>query len=300
MKVARRRVIISLIAIAGTVATAVALAVCLHGTSAPLLQPGGRVAQEELNLMVVAVVLSVVVVVPTFVLLIAFAVRYRVRDDAQARPYSPNLKNNRFVEIAWWIVPSVLICILSVVGWTSSHELDPYAPLTSNVKPLTVQVIALDWKWLFIYPDEGVASVNSLVIPTNTPVHFVLTSDAPMNSLWIPQLSGQIYAMPGMQTQLNIEASSTGTYSGLSANLSGDGFSGMRFQTKAVTDDAFQRWVHTAQQSPHSLDSTTYAQLRKPSQDVTPVDYRLADATIFKSVISRYMGMGATSSGKTP
>ncbi len=264
-----------------------ALATYLSTLDVAVLNPKGPIGVEEQHLILIAAALSLVVVLPVIGLLIAFAVRYR-EGNTKSR-YAPNLRNSRKVEAVWWVLPSVLIGVLSVITWTSSHELDPYAPLKSGNAAIKVQVVAMDWKWLFVYPDQGIASVNALVIPVDTPVHFLLTADGPMNTLWIPQLSGQIYAMPGMQTQLNIQASEEGTYSGLSANLSGKGFSGMRFKTTVVSNAAFQTWIGATRASPEVLDRSSYAQLQAPSIDVPPAYFRLADQEIFPFIIDQYM-----------
>ncbi len=143
--------------------------------------------------------------------------------------------HNVGIELVWWAIPFAIVIALSGITWTSSHDLDPYKPIISATPPITIEVVALDWKWLFIYPQQGIATVNMVEFPAQTPINFVITADAPMNSLWIPQLAGQIYAMPGMSTQLHLESFSVGTYDGSSANLSGAGFSGMKFKAHAVS-----------------------------------------------------------------
>ena len=182
--------------------------------------------------MIFAALLSLVVVIPVFAMTIYIVWRYR--ESNQKAKYSPDWDHNSKVETIWWLIPTLLIVVLSVVTWNSSHSLDPFKPIKSSVKPLRVQVIALQWKWLFIYPEQGVASTNILELPVDRPINFEVTADAPMNSFWIPQLGGQIYAMAGMSTQLHLMASEAGTYAGASANLSGKGFAKMKFDTKAV------------------------------------------------------------------
>ena len=188
------RGVVIFVAITGVLALA---AWYIHRTNIPVLEPRGTIAAHEKHLMLITVLLAGIVVLPVFGMLFAFAWRYR-EGNARKAKYSPELAGNRAAETVWWLIPSIIILILSVVAWNSSHALDPYEPIASNVKPLNVEVVAMDWKWLFIYPDQRVASVNSLEIPVNTPVNFTITADAPMNSFWIPQLGGQIYAMPGM------------------------------------------------------------------------------------------------------
>ena len=176
-----------------------------------------------------------------------------------------------------------------MITWDSSHALDPYRPLSSNVKPLTIQVVALDWKWLFIYPKQDIATVNYVQFPANTPITFDVTSDAPMNSFWIPQLGGQIYAMPGMATELHLEASQNGSFDGSSANISGKGFSGMTFTAKATSSADFNAWVKTVQQAPQNLDAAAYVALAKPSENVPRAYYANADLTLYNQIIMQYM-----------
>jgi cytochrome o ubiquinol oxidase subunit II len=265
--------------------------VYLRGVSIPVLQPRGDVAAKERQLMIFALLLSVIIIVPVFALTFMIVWRYRVSNKKQAT-YRPNVDGGRVLEATWWLIPSVLILILSVLTWRSSHELDPYQPLRSGVKPLTVQVVALDWKWLFIYPEQRVASVNLVQFPAGTPVNFQITSDAPMNSFWIPQLGGQVYAMSGMQTQLHLMANKNGDYRGSSANISGKGFAGMNFTARASSQADFNTWVTAAQHSPHILDQSSYETLAKPSQANPRTTYALADKTLYNDIIMKYMMPG--------
>ena len=282
----RRAVTVGLVT--AVIGTTVALAAAyLHGRSIPVLDPRGPIAGQERDLILIAAALSLFVVIPVFVLAIALAIKYR--EGNPDSKYSPTLTNSPRLEAAWWIFPSALIGILAVFGWSSAHTLDPFQPLTSGTKPLTVEVVAMDWKWLFIYPDQHIACVNEMVIAENTPINLVLTSDAPMNSFWIPQLSGQIYAMSGMQTQLHLEASSSGTFNGTSANLSGVGFSGMTFQVKSMSSIDFQQWAANAYRSPRTLDRAQYAELARPTTNDPVSCYSNADPTLFTSIIAGYM-----------
>src|SRR5665213_829593 len=218
--------------LAAVIVAGFALALYLHGRDIPILDPKGPVALGERSVIYLTLALCAIVVIPVFVMLFTFAWKYRA-DNPKARVYhEPDWDHyNTAAEIIWWLVPGVIVVILSVVAWQSSHALDPYKPLIGSGAPITVEVVALDWKWLFIYPEEGIATVNMLEIPENSPIHFEITADAPMNSFWIPSLGGQIMAMPGMTTQLNLLASSIGTFNGVSANISGAGFAGMAFKT---------------------------------------------------------------------
>jgi cytochrome o ubiquinol oxidase subunit 2 len=218
-----------------------------------------------------------------------FSFAWRYREGNKKAKYSPNLTGNRPAEALWWFIPSVLIVILSIVTWRATHELDPYKPLASNVPAINVQVVALDWKWLFIYPQQHIASVNLLEFPVGTPLNFEITSDAPMNSFWIPQLGGQIYAMPGMSTQLHLMASSKGDFAGSSANISGAGFAGMDFTARATSQGSFNDWVQTVQDSPQSLSQQMYDQLARASEN-NPVAYYSAPANnLYNSVVDKYL-----------
>lgn len=262
----------------------------LHHANIPVLQPKGTIGLQERSLIVTASLLALIVVVPVFVMLFAFAWRYR-EDNKKAR-YSPELAGSRGAEAVWWIIPSIIIVILSIITWNSSHSLDPYRPISSTTPALTVQVVALDWKWLFIYPQQHIASINFLELPVNTPVHFDITSDTVMNSFWIPALGGQIYAMPGMATQLNLLASAAGSYNGSSANISGEDFASMTFTAKTELPNAFNSWVASVQKSSNRLTSSTYNALASAHQ-ISPVMYfKTPTADLFGKIISKYMNPG--------
>ncbi|HET8884444.1 MAG TPA: ubiquinol oxidase subunit II, partial [Candidatus Saccharimonadales bacterium] len=213
----------------------------LQGLEIAVLDPKGVIAQKQYELLVFTLLLGFIVVIPVFIMAALIAWRYR-EDNTKAK-YTPDSSTNRVAETIWWGIPIILIVILSVVTWNSTHNLDPYKSLDANADSMTIQVVALDWKWLFIYPNHDIATVNFVQFPVDTPVHFYLTADAPMNSFWIPQLGGQIYAMPGMVTELNLDATEQGEYKGSSANISGEGFSGMKFIAKASSQNEFDAWV---------------------------------------------------------
>jgi cytochrome o ubiquinol oxidase subunit 2 len=225
-------------------------------------------------------------------MLFLFAIRYRETNPKAKMTYAPHLTGNIKLELLWWGIPSAIILLLSVVTWNTSHSLDPHRALTSSKQPLKIQVIALDWKWLFIYPDENVASINEVEFPVNTPVEFNITADAPMNSLWIPQLGSQIYAMPGMATKLNLMATKLGTYSGSSANVSGAGFSDMRFNAVSVTDSDYEMWLARAQSSSGTLSEGEYAKLVRPSENVPVRQYSSVSSNLFQNVLLKYMAPG--------
>ncbi|WKE63914.1 ubiquinol oxidase subunit II [Gallaecimonas kandeliae] len=236
-----------------------------------LLDPKGPVGQGEKSLILTATWLMLLVVVPVIIMTIAFAWRYRASNTKAT--YLPKWNHSTAIEATVWSIPLIIIAILAVLTWKSSHELDPYRPLDSDKKPMTIQVVSLDWKWLFIYPEQKIATVNELVFPKGVPVKFEITSGTVMNSFFIPQLGGQIYAMAGMTTQLHLQADEAGTYAGLSANYSGAGFSDMKFSAIATpTDQDFDNWVAKVKAGSAVLDNASYQKLLKPSEN-NPVEY---------------------------
>ena len=254
-----------------------------------VLQPAGTIARQERTLLYVGLLLSAVVVLPVFTMTIVIARKYREDNPSSIKTYRPNFDHSRVLEGLWWSIPAVIIFVLSVITWQSSHSLDPYRPIASTVAPITVDVVALNWKWLFIYPALQVASVNQVELPVNTPVHFHITSDTVMNSFWIPNLGSQIYAMPGMDTQLYLEANTPGIYPGSSANISGSGFAGMQFTANAVSMGDFQNWIVHAKDTIHSLTMASYMNLRKPQANVPPMFFASVDPNLYASVIDAYM-----------
>jgi cytochrome o ubiquinol oxidase subunit 2 len=255
-----------------------------------LLNPKGAIAVAEKNLLITAVSLMMIVIIPVFVMLFSFAWRYRA-GNTKAK-YTPDWHTNIALEITWWAVPIAIIAILGTITWKSSHDLDPFKPLISNVKPITVQVVALDWKWLFIYPEEHIATVNYLVIPKDTPINFVITSDAPMNAFWIPQLGTQIYAMPGMTAKLHLMANEVGVYKGVSSNFSGDGFSGMKFDTKVVSGEGYAEWVNTTRTIPGILTKEKYKELAKQSKNNPVQIFSSVEDGLYDYVVMKYMAPG--------
>jgi cytochrome o ubiquinol oxidase subunit 2 len=241
-----------------------------HYSQIAILDPAGPIAAQEKDVILITVALCAIVVIPVYVLLFVFAWRYRVDNTDTRHTHMREWDHTRQAEVITWLIPSAIIVLLSILAWQSSHALDPYKPLPGNA--LEVEVVALDWKWLFIYPQQGIATVNMLEIPENVPVHFDLTADAPMNSFWIPQLGGQIMVMPGMSTQLSLEADRVGTFNGFSGNISGNGFAGMAFSAHAVSQSDFNEWVHSVQASSTPLDQQSYATLSAPSE-YNPVAY---------------------------
>lgn len=252
-----------------------------------VLFPKGTIALEERNLLLILQALMLLVIFPVYILTFIFSWIYR-SNNPKAK-YDPDLVDNYLAECIWWGLPLVMTLIAAVLTWVKTHELDPYRPIVSENKQKTIQVVALQWKWLFIYPEENIASVNFFQFPEKTPIRFEITADAPMNSFWIPHLGGQIYAMPNMRTELNLIADTSGDFRGSSANLSGEGFAGMHFIARASSEDDFKKWVESTKQSSNTLDFETYEKLALPSQNDPVVFYQLKDAALFDQIIMKYM-----------
>ncbi len=264
----------------------------LGGCSFELFNPKGDIGAQERTLILIALGIMLAVVIPVIVLTLVFAWRYR-ESNTQA-VYAPKWSHSTRIEVVVWSIPCIIVAFLAVLIWHSTHALDPYRPLEAKAAPVHVDVVALNWKWLFIYPDYGVASVNQLQIPVDTPVDFRLTAESIMNSFFIPQLGSQIYAMPGMQTQLHLIANTAGSYDGLSSAFSGPGFSDMHFHA-VVTDRAgFDAWLRQAKASPLSLDDATYKALAQPSIKNPVTTYSNAASGLFEGIVHRYMAAPMT------
>jgi cytochrome o ubiquinol oxidase subunit II len=257
------------------------LASCQQG----ILDPQGPIAWQELLLLLNSTAIMLVVVVPVVLATLAFAWWYRSSNARASRSLDASYEGR--LEFVLWSIPTLIVILLGGVIWIGSHQLDPRAPIPGNADPLRVDVVALDWKWLFIYPDQGIATVNQLVVPAGTPVHFRLTSATVMNSFFIPQLGSQIYTMGGMTTHLNLLADKPGEYPGFSANFSGDGFAEMRFIAKAVPAGDFEAWVAQVRGSGSALDIPGYAALAKPSQAVPPTTFRAVEPKLFERIIDQ-------------
>ncbi len=259
----------------------------LHDATFPVLHPNGAIAIQERNLFVFAIVLALSIILPVFIMTAIIVMRYR-KGNTKAS-YTPNWNRNRKLEVLWWIIPSTIIFILAVVTWYTTHALDPYKPLASNTKPMTIQVVALQWKWLFIYPEQNIATVNYVVFPEKTPLTFELTADAPMNSLWIPHLGGQLYAMAGMVTKHHLMANETGEFPGSSAEISGEGFASMRFTAKATTSEEFEQWVESVKSTATPpLDQATYDTLAKPNTHPSPTFYASVEKDMYNKIVMKY------------
>lgn len=252
----------------------------------PVLDPRGPIGRDELDIIVLSTWLMLAIVVPVIVLTLAFAWRYRA-SNLRAR-YAPEWDRSHKIAAVMVLAPCTIITILGVVTWKSTHRLDPFRSIPSANKPLTIDVVAMDWKWLFIYPDQHVAAVNQVILPTDTPVHFNITSTSVMNSFFIPQLGGQIYAMPGMQTQLHLIADREGAYDGISANYSGAGFSDMKFKAVAVSPRDFGAWVGSTRRAGERLDSARYAALAAPSLRNPVTLFSSLDLGLYDRVLRQY------------
>lgn len=258
----------------------------LRDAHLPVLSPSGSIASQQRDLIVFTVVLALVVVVPVFVMLAVFAWRYR--DGAKAH-YQPEWADNKKLEFIWWGIPIAIIILLSVVTYITSHSLDPYKPIQSTKPALEVQVVALQWKWLFIYPDQKIATINDLTIPAGRPVHFNLSADAPMSAFWVPALGGQIYTMGAMNSQLHLIADHQGVYDGYNTNINGQGYAKMTFKVNALSDEKFETWVKNFDGSNHVLNQMHFDEIRQPSIEPMPMYMRLEDQNLYHNIVMKQM-----------
>jgi cytochrome o ubiquinol oxidase subunit 2 len=272
----------------------VVTAALFAGCNAVLLHPAGAVAKEQGHLIVVATLLMLIVIIPVMALTVLFAWRYR--NSNTRATYAPDWDHSTQLELVIWAVPLLIIIALGAVTWISTHTLDPYRPLrrvaatqpvAADVKPLTIEVVALDWKWLFIYPEQGIAVINDLAAPVDVPIHFKITASSVMNSFFVPALAGQIYAMPGMQTQLHAVINAQGDFYGFSANYSGAGFSDMRFKFHGMSGADFDQWVGQARASGRTLDREGYLQLEQPSENEPVRRYEKVTTGLFDDIVAR-------------
>jgi cytochrome o ubiquinol oxidase subunit 2 len=254
----------------------------LAGCTEGVLDPKGPIAAAERQILFNALGIMLAIVIPTILATLGVAAWFRA-SNKHAR-YLPDFEHSGRLELLVWAIPIMTVILVGGVAWVGSHDLDPRKPLESEAKPVHVQVVSLDWKWLFIYPEQGIATVNQLTIPVGTPLSFELTSSGVMNSFFVPQLGSQIYTMAGMVTRLHLQADEPGTYRGLSANYSGDGFDDMRFRVDAVPAEDFAKWVDAARGAGPELDAQAYAELAKPSKAVAPATYRAVTPDLFNDI----------------
>ena len=269
------------------------LAVALSGCDFVVLSPAGDVAAQQRDLVIISTVLMLLIVLPVMALTAVFAWRYRQSNSTA--PYEPDWDHSTQLELVIWSAPLLIIVCLGAVTWMGTHLLDPYRmlgriasdrPVETSRAPLEVDVVALDWKWLFIYPDYGVATVNELAAPVDRPINFHITASSVMNSFYIPALAGQIYAMPGMETSLHAVINREGTYKGFSANYSGAGFSGMHFAFEGLSSNGFDAWIAKAKASGNTLGRKDYLELERPSENVPVRRYASIDGDLFKAVLN--------------
>ncbi len=257
----------------------------LAGCKPAVLDPAGPVGEAQRTILLNSLAIMLAIVVPTIVATLGFAWWFRA-GNARAT-YRADWSYSGAVELVTWSIPVLVVLFLGGIAWIGAHDLDPMKPLPSREKPLRVQVVSLDWKWLFIYPDEGVASVNAIAIPKGTPVEFSLTSASVMNTFFVPRLGSMIYTMNGMVTRLSLQANKEGDFEGLSAHFSGDGFPTMRFALQAMSRDKFAQWIATAKQSNDALDADAYGKLAQPGGSVPPKIFRVTDANLFDAIATQ-------------
>jgi cytochrome o ubiquinol oxidase subunit II len=274
-------------------------AALLGGCDFVVLAPAGDVAAQQRDLVVISTVLMLLIVIPVMALTVFFAWRYRQSNTAA--PYEPEWDHSTQLELVIWSAPLLIIVCLGALTWMGTHLLDPYRtlgridtnrPIATQDAPLNVEVVALDWKWLFIYPDYGVASLNELAAPVDRPISFRITASSVMNSFYIPALAGQIYAMPGMETKLHAVANKEGTFRGFSANYSGAGFSGMHFAFKSLSADDFGKWIAAAKASGGMLGRSDYLQLERPSSNEPVRLYGAVDRDLYRAILNMCVETG--------
>jgi cytochrome o ubiquinol oxidase subunit 2 len=278
------------------VTPSIALALPLAGCGG-VLDPQGPVGASEKLILIDSVAIMLAIVVPVILATIGFAWWFRASNVRAT--YLPNWAFSGHLELIVWAIPTLVITFLGGIAWFGSHALDPYKPLPSTSKPIEIEVVSLDWKWLFIYPNDGIATVNQLVVPVATPVHFRLTSSGVMNSFFVPQLGSQIYTMAGMATQLNLQADKPGKYLGLSAQFSGEGFADMRFDVSVVPANAYAKWLADTKAIGPTLDGTAYTALAKPSKAVAPATYKAFAPGLFNSIVDETAPTATSAGGDT-
>jgi cytochrome o ubiquinol oxidase subunit 2 len=270
------------------------LLAALAGCNTVVMNPTGDIAKQQADLITVSVLLMLLIIVPVMILIAVFAWRYR-QGNTEAK-YEPDWDHSTKLELVIWGAPLLIIIALGLITWISTHKLDPYRPLerldekhpiAASAKPLTVQVVAMDWKWLFIYPEQGIATVNELVVPTNVPVRFKITATSVMNAFYVPELAGMIYAMPGMETELNAVQNKPVVSEGLSANYSGAGFSDMHFTYRGVQQGDFDQWVASMKGKGGALGRADYLQLAKPSVKEPVHEYAAVEDGLYNVVLNQ-------------
>jgi cytochrome o ubiquinol oxidase subunit II len=267
---------------------AVSPVLCLAGCSSsiPLLDPKGPIGEAEIHIIGVAFALMLIVVVPVTIMAIWFPRRYKASDPKG--DYDPTWSRSTRIDVVVWLIPALIVTALGTLTWRETHKLDPFRPIAAGGKPLSVEVVSLDWKWLFIYPQQGIATVNRLVIPAHVPISFRLTSDTVMTSFFIPRLGSQIYAMAGRQSRLHLLADTPGVYAGQNQQFSGRGFADMHFQVRVTTKKQFAAWVEKTKQASESLDAARFAALSKPGVQMAESAFSSVSPGMFDDIVNRF------------
>lgn len=266
----------------------IAVTMVLQYEKTLITHPKGVMAQSELDLIITNFILMAIVVVPTFIWLFIVVARHRTQDTS--KEYDPEHAPGKLGLALMWGIPTVIVIAMSVVTWIETHRLDPFVPLDKSQEPLVIQVVAIDWKWLFIYPKEDIATINYVQIPEQKPIRFELVADAsPMNSFWIPQLSGQMYSMTGMVNILHMSAQGPGEFVGRAAEINGSGYAGMTFVVKATSDDDFNKWVTEVKKSPLQLTKPVYNALLAPTENHPQTFYSTVDKGLFDHLVMKFM-----------
>lgn len=268
------------------------IAFFLRGADVTLLNPKGLIATEQYKLMIVVSVIMLEIAIPTLILFYYFAWKYRETNKKAA--YDPRMNQSKFFTFSLWAIPSIVVVLLAYILWPATHQLAPQKSIDSNVKPLTIQVVAMRWKWLFIYPEQNIATVNFVQIPVNTPIQFELSADeAPMSSFWIPHLAGQLYAMTGHVNRLNVMADTPGDYPGSSAEINGSGFAGMKFITRVSSQESFNQWVETTKGAEEQLGASEYEALLAPSKNNSAEYFARVEPGLYDAMLNKYEGSHA-------
>lgn len=285
MKTRMKRVVNIVVPILIAIGLVILFWFLIAGKQIDVFRPAGDIADAQRSLLVFTVLLSAAVVIPVFTLLIFISVKYRA-GNTKAN-YRPEWNENRLLEGLWWGIPILIIGILGVVTYQTSHSLDPYKTI-GDEPPLEVQVVALRWKWLFIYPEQQVATLNHLPLPVDQAVRFTMTADAPMSAFWIPALGSQVYAMNGMESQLNLRATQTGQFTGYTTNINGEGYAKMTFKANVMEEDEYEAKMNAAKSSDRAMDMREYEQLAEPESITEERTYRLANAKLFEMIVNKF------------
>lgn len=273
----------------GLTALALFMAAFMRGNNVALVHTKGMVANEQLNLMVITIGVMLLIAVPALLLLYYTAWKYRESNNKAT--YDSTARHGRFFVLSMWVVPTIVAVILAAIMWPATHKLEPNKAIAADAKPLTIQVVSMRWKWLFIYPEQNIATVNFVQIPVGTPVEFDLTADeSPMSSFWIPNLGGMLYAMTGHVNQLNLIADAPGDYPGSSGEINGPGFAGMKFTARASSMEDFNSWVLDVKRSSDKLNAAEYDKLVQPSEDNPAAFYSAADKGLYDRILKKYTG----------